>query len=129
MTAGEGPVVKMHRTRLLAGLTLLATLGAVLAFQLVRGPAAAAARTRARLENTRKLWTASLVAAANPASSYAAVTVPGGARWVELLVSAGVPARHALGERGAKPRAADGAPCPVRDRGNCTPGRVATDQT
>jgi len=63
----------------------------VLTWQTVRGPGAAATRTRARLENTRRLWNASLVAAANPGSSYAAVTVPGGARWVELLASAGVP--------------------------------------
>jgi hypothetical protein len=63
----------------------------VLAVQILRGQAAAADQARTRLENTRRLWTASLVAAANPASSYAAVTVPGGARWVELLASAGVP--------------------------------------
>jgi len=76
--------VKIRRARLLAALALLATLVAVLAFQAVRGPAAAASRARARLENTRRLWTASLVAVANPSSSYAAVKVPGGARWVEL---------------------------------------------
>ena len=83
--------MKIRRARLLAALALLAALGAVLAVQILRGQAAAADQARTRLENTRRLWTASLLAAANPASSYAAVTVPGGARWVELLTSAGVP--------------------------------------
>lgn len=81
----------MSRTRLLAALGVLVGLGAGLTFEIMRGPTRAATRARARLEKTRDLWTAAMLAPVNRASSYAVVAVSGGARWVEILTSAGVP--------------------------------------
>jgi hypothetical protein len=83
--------VNSRRLRLWAALATLAAGAAVLIYQNRHSPTASANRQRVQLERTRQLWSAAQVASTGSSSSYAAITVPGGARWVELLASAGVP--------------------------------------
>ena len=101
----SAPVIS-RRMRLVVAPAILLLLILVLLLVLVRQithvPSALAYRRRASLTTTRHLWSASLAQEIGAASTYAAVAVPGAQRWVELLISAGVPVPLTMAPEGAR---------------------------